>query len=38
MNTPLYKYGLFGDETSLIVAFILLGNVAYFVERRRARS
>jgi len=33
MSAPLYKYGLFGDETSLIVAFILGIGFGFFLER-----
>jgi len=33
MNTPFYKYGLFGDNVSLIVAFIIGIGFGFFLER-----
>lgn len=33
MNAPLYKYGLFGDEMSLLVAFAIGGGFGFFLER-----
>ena len=33
MNFPLYKYGMFGDETSLIVAFVIGIGFGFFLER-----
>lgn len=33
MNAPFYKYGLFGDETGLIVAFALGIGFGFFLER-----
>ena len=33
MSTPFYKYGLFGDETSLIVAFLIGSGFGFFLER-----
>jgi hypothetical protein len=33
MMTPLYKYGLFGDEISLLVAFALGLGFGFFLER-----
>ena len=33
MMTPLYKYGLFGDEFSLLVAFVLGLGFGFFLER-----
>jgi hypothetical protein len=33
MNTPFYKYGAFGDETSLIVAFVIGLGFGFFLER-----
>jgi len=33
MNAPLYKFGAFGDETSLIVAFLIGIGFGWFLER-----
>jgi len=33
MMTPFYKYGLFGDEISLLVAFLLGLGFGFFLER-----
>lgn len=33
MNAPFYKFGLFGDETSLIVAFVIGIGFGFFLER-----
>jgi hypothetical protein len=33
MTTPLYDYGFFGDETSLIVAFVIGIGFGFFLER-----
>lgn len=33
MNAPLYKYGMFGDNTALIVAFLLGLGFGFFLER-----
>jgi uncharacterized membrane protein YedE/YeeE len=33
MNAPFYKYGLFGDEMSLIVAFAIGIGFGFFLER-----
>ena len=33
MMTPLYKYGFFGDEMSLILAFVLGTGFGFFLER-----
>ncbi len=33
MSAPLFKYGLFGDETSLIVAFVIGLGFGFFLER-----
>ena len=33
MMTPFYKYGLFGDEISLLVAFVLGLGFGFFLER-----
>jgi hypothetical protein len=33
MNAPLYKFGLFGDEASLIVAFAIGIGFGWFLER-----
>lgn len=33
MNAPFFKYGLFGDEASLIVAFIIGIGFGFFLER-----
>jgi hypothetical protein len=33
MMTPFYKYGLFGDEVSLLVAFLLGLGFGFFLER-----
>ena len=33
MSAPLYKYGLFGDEASLIVAFLIGIGFGFFLER-----
>jgi uncharacterized membrane protein YedE/YeeE len=33
MMTPLYKYGLFGDEFSLLVAFVIGLGFGFFLER-----
>lgn len=33
MNTPLFKFGAFGDETSLLVAFVIGIAFGWFLER-----
>jgi hypothetical protein len=33
MNAPLFKFGLFGDETSLVVAFVIGIAFGFFLER-----
>ena len=33
MNAPFYKYGLFGDEMSLIIAFVIGAGFGFFLER-----
>lgn len=33
MNAPFYKYGLFGDEASLVVAFVVGLGFGFFLER-----
>jgi hypothetical protein len=33
MNAPFYKYGLFGDEMSLIIAFVIGTGFGFFLER-----
>jgi uncharacterized membrane protein YedE/YeeE len=33
MNAPFFKYGLFGDETSLVVAFAIGIGFGFFLER-----
>ena len=33
MNAPFYKYGLFGDEAGLIVAFVIGIGFGFFLER-----
>lgn len=33
MNAPLFKYGLFGDEASLLVAFLIGIGFGFFLER-----
>ena len=33
MNAPFYKYGLFGDTTSLVVAFVIGIGFGYVLER-----
>src|SRR5512139_1709715 len=33
MSAPFFKYGLFGDETSLLVAFVLGIGFGFFLER-----
>lgn len=33
MNTPFYKYGAFGDEASLVVAFVIGIGFGFFLER-----
>jgi hypothetical protein len=33
MNAPLYKFGLFGDESMLVVAFLLGIGFGFFLER-----
>ncbi len=33
MNAPLYKYGLFGDEFALVLAFVIGGGFGFFLER-----
>jgi len=33
MNAPLFKFGLFGDEASLIVAFVIGIGFGFFLER-----
>ncbi|MBS1200326.1 MAG: Rhodanese domain protein [Proteobacteria bacterium] len=33
MNAPLYKYGLFGDEMSLVIAFVIGIGFGFFLER-----
>jgi len=33
MSAPFYKYGLFGDETSLVMAFLIGIGFGFFLER-----
>jgi len=33
MNAPFFKFGYFGEETSLIVAFIIGIGFGFFLER-----
>jgi hypothetical protein len=33
MSAPLFKYGMFGDETSLVVAFVIGIGFGFFLER-----
>jgi len=33
MNAPFFKYGMFGDEVSLIVAFMVGIGFGFFLER-----
>jgi uncharacterized membrane protein YedE/YeeE len=33
MNAPLYKFGMFGDEMSLLVAFVIGIGFGFFLER-----
>jgi len=33
MNAPFYKYGLFGDDISLVVAFVIGIGFGFFLER-----
>jgi len=33
MNAPLFKFGMFGDETSLVVAFVIGIAFGFFLER-----
>jgi hypothetical protein len=33
MNAPFYKYGMFGDEMSLIIAFVIGTGFGFFLER-----
>lgn len=33
MTAPLFKYGLFGDETSLVLAFVIGLGFGFFLER-----
>ena len=33
MNAPLYKFGWFGDETSLVIAFVIGIGFGFFLER-----
>jgi len=33
MSAPFYKFGLFGDETSLVVAFVIGIGFGFFLER-----
>lgn len=33
MNIPFYKYGLFGDDVSLVVAFVIGIGFGFFLER-----
>jgi uncharacterized membrane protein YedE/YeeE len=33
MNAPFYKYGFFGDEMSLLVAFVIGAGFGFFLER-----
>ncbi len=33
MNAPLYKYGMFGDEMSLLIAFVIGIGFGFFLER-----
>ena len=33
MNAPFYKFGAFGDETSLVVAFVIGIGFGFFLER-----
>jgi uncharacterized membrane protein YedE/YeeE len=33
MNAPFYKFGAFGDETSLLIAFVIGTGFGFFLER-----
>jgi len=33
MNAPLFKYGMFGDEASLVIAFVIGIGFGFFLER-----
>jgi hypothetical protein len=33
MNAPFYKFGLFGDEASFIIAFVIGIGFGFFLER-----
>jgi len=33
MTAPFFKYGAFGDETSLVVAFVIGIGFGFFLER-----
>jgi uncharacterized membrane protein YedE/YeeE len=33
MNAPLFKFGLFGDQTSLVIAFLIGIGFGFFLER-----
>lgn len=33
MNTPFFKYGLFGDDVSLVIAFVIGIGFGFFLER-----
>ena len=33
MNAPFFKYGFFGDETALVVAFVIGLGFGFFLER-----
>jgi len=33
MTTPFFKYGMFGDETSLVIAFVIGIGFGFFLER-----
>ena len=33
MNAPFFKYGLFGDDVSLVIAFIIGIGFGFFLER-----
>jgi hypothetical protein len=33
MNAPFYKYGMFGDEMSLVIAFVIGTGFGFFLER-----
>jgi hypothetical protein len=33
MNAPFFKYGMFGDETSLVIAFVIGIGFGFFLER-----